>query len=106
MHTPVSVPDILDNLETAFNPSQADNLNACFQFIIDDDDNFYFTIDQQTITSATGLHEDPDITLKLNLTTFSDIIYGKLGGTKAFMTGRLKAEGNIILAKRLSKLFS
>ena len=102
----MNVATVLTHLQSAFNPEQAKDLNACFQFYIAGDDNFFFIIQQQTIQASLGEHQDPDVTLRLSLQSFTDILEDRLGGTTAFMTGKLKAEGNVMLAKQLSKLFS
>ncbi|KAG9315062.1 SCP2 sterol-binding domain-containing protein [Chiua virens] len=44
------------------------------------------------------------VTLIMSDETFSDLASGKLDGQKAFMTGKLKSKGNIMLAAKLGAL--
>ncbi|ETW83242.1 hypothetical protein HETIRDRAFT_409133 [Heterobasidion irregulare TC 32-1] len=43
----------------------------------------------------------PDVTLLLSDDTFAALAEGKLDGQKAFLTGKLKTKGNMMLATKL-----
>jgi len=43
----------------------------------------------------------PDVTLILDDETFVGLATGKLSGQKAYMTGKLKSKGNLMLATKL-----
>ncbi|KAJ7158845.1 SCP2 sterol-binding domain-containing protein [Mycena filopes] len=43
----------------------------------------------------------PDVTIILDDSTLMDLASGKLNGQKAFMTGKLKTKGNMMLATKL-----
>jgi putative sterol carrier protein len=47
-----------------------------------------------------------DVTLSASADTFQDILTGNLDATSAFMTGRLKLDGDMGLAMRLGSVLS
>ncbi|TFK49994.1 sterol-binding protein [Heliocybe sulcata] len=46
----------------------------------------------------------PDVTILLSDDTFSQLAEGKIDGQKAFLTGKLKTKGNMMLATKLDGL--
>ena len=101
----MTVDQIMQKMQSAFVPEEADGLDATFQFCIADDHDFYITIKGSSCTVKMGTHNDPAITMSMDAKTLSDIIAGELDGMEAFMGGRLQAEGDVMLGTRLSQLF-
>ena len=50
--------------------------------------------------------KDADCTLKMDFSDFSDLIDRKLDGMTAFMTGKLKIEGDMGVAMKLQSILS
>ena len=48
--------------------------------------------------------KDADCTLKMDFSDFSDLIERKLDGMTAFMTGKLKIEGDMGVAMKLQSI--
>ena len=63
-----------------------------------------WTIDlKQTGTVYKGEPKSkPNVTIILSDETFTQLAEGKLDGQKAFMTGKLKTKGNMMLATKLN----
>lgn len=58
-------------------------------------------IDGATISTT---DQDADCTIKLSLSDLEDLISGDLSPTTAFMTGKIKIEGDMSVAMALSQL--
>lgn len=106
MSTNITLEKIVNKLPAKFNPEHAQGLKATFQFRLTDADSFYLIIADNLCTSTYGDHDNPDITLIMDEATLIRVISGKQDGMSAFLKGQLRAEGNVMLATRLSKLFS
>lgn len=89
-----------------FKPEKAVDLDTVFQFEFKEGDNYYIEINSGECALSEGIHEDPCVTLKLKFDTLKKLYTGELDGMKAFMFGKLKVSGDMMLATRLTKLFS
>lgn len=99
------IEEVMAKLAGKFQPEAAKDLNVVFQIDIEDEGLYYLNITNQECSVSVGEHDDPNVTLIMDADTFTDIVDGDLGGTSAYLSGRIKAEGNIMLATQLSKLF-
>ena len=52
-----------------------------------------------------GSHDDLSVTLTMDSATMQAVMSGKMEGMQAFMMGKLRAEGNMMLATKLNALF-
>lgn len=101
-----SVAKILDSIQSKFNKEAAAGMDIVFQFNIDESELFYLSVSNQECELGQGEHEDPSVTLIMDADTLSAVATGELDGMQAFMTGKLKTEGNMMLATKLGDLFS
>ena len=100
-----TVADIIKNMEGKFNPAAAEGLDLVFQFNIEDDSNFHTVIKDGTCTVSEGEADDPNVTLIMDSETLNGVISGETDGMQAFMGGKLRAEGDMMLALKLGELF-
>jgi putative sterol carrier protein len=96
---------LLDTMVSRFNPSAAADMDEVFQYHIEDGGDYYLVIKQQNCELASGEHDDPSVSLTLDSDTLAEIMSGETDGMQAFMAGRIKAGGNMMLATRLNDLF-
>ncbi|MFZ2288518.1 MAG: SCP2 sterol-binding domain-containing protein [Halopseudomonas yangmingensis] len=100
-----TVADIISNMESKFNASAAAGLDLVFQFSIEDGENFNVTVKDGTCAVAQGDAGTPNVTLIMDTATLVGVMTGETDGMQAFMAGKLRAEGDMMLALKLSELF-
>lgn len=104
--TDITVERVIEKLPSRFVAANAEDFSAVFQFLIEDGSDFYIQIKDSTCNVDHGEHPDPNITLIMDSETVVDVVTGETDGMSAFLKGRLRAEGNVMLATKLGKLFS
>ena len=102
-----SVKETFDNMASVFNASAAAGLDAVFQYEITGEGggNWMVIIKEGTCEIKEGTHESPTTTLSMSAETWLAIVNKQLNGMQAFMSGQLKATGDIMLASRIEQLF-
>lgn len=63
------------------------------------------SIDEGVCSIVEGTADDADVTLTTSDENLVEIMTGRLGGVMAFMTGKLKVDGDIMLAKEIPDCF-
>lgn len=105
--TELTPQDIIDQIPAAFQADKAQGLEATFQFDITGDQggHWYTEIKDAQCRVTEGTTDSANITITISDENFVKLITGRLDGTMAFMTGKLKLKGDMGLAMRLSNLF-
>jgi putative sterol carrier protein len=82
-------------------------VNVVFQFALSGPcgGEWHAVVQDGAATVEKGAHPKPTTTLKMSDDDFLQFVSGKLGATKAFTTGRLKIEGDLIKSQLVEKLF-
>ena len=85
------------------NPAKIAAMDAGFSFDLSGDDGgpFHITLHDGTGRAGPGAAESPNVTITMKDTDFVDLATGKLDGTAAFMSGKLKIKGDMGLAMKL-----
>ncbi len=100
-----STAEIINTLTAKFNTAAAAGLDLVFQFNIEDAENYYLIVKDGTCDVQAGDNDDANVTLIMDRETFKEIATGETDGMQAFMGGKLRAEGDMMLAMKLSELF-
>ncbi len=83
-----------------------EEMNAIYEFHLINDDDVKHQLefrDGKAIVHYTN-EKDPDCILKMKVKYFKKFLLGNLNSTTAFMTGKLKIDGNISLALKLENM--
>ncbi len=101
------VSDVFEKMESVFDSNAAQGMDAVFQFEITGDGggSWHIVIKGGTCQVNEGVHEAASVTLTLSAETWLGMVNKEVDGIQAFMSGQLKADGDIMLAQRITQLF-
>ncbi|MBO9483535.1 MULTISPECIES: SCP2 sterol-binding domain-containing protein [Gammaproteobacteria] len=102
MSTPA---EIVESMKSRFNTDAAAGVEEVFQFNIEDADDYHLIINDGSLDIVSGTHDDPSVTLIMDSETLAGVMSGEIDGMQAFMMGKLRAEGNMMLATKLGAYF-
>ena len=92
----------INNRLTA-DPSKVSGMNAVYAFDLagDDGGQYHIALKDGSADVGEGTPENPNITISMKSEDFVDLATGKLDGTMAFMSGKIKIKGDMGLAMKL-----
>ncbi|MDO6564902.1 SCP2 sterol-binding domain-containing protein [Amphritea sp. 1_MG-2023] len=99
------IKQLFTQMVARFDRAAAADLEAVFQYRLDEGDTYYVVISAGQCTLSEGEHDEPSVSLLMDAETFKEVLDGDTNGMQAFMAGRIRAEGDIMLATRLEGLF-
>jgi putative sterol carrier protein len=90
------------------NPGKVAGMNGIFQFDLSGENGgvWHVTLADGEGHVAAGPAETPGVTIAMAADDFVALTEGKLDGTMAFMSGKLKVKGDMGLAMKLQTLLS
>ncbi|NRA72336.1 MAG: SCP2 sterol-binding domain-containing protein [Gammaproteobacteria bacterium] len=91
-------------LASKFNTAAAAGVDEIFQFDLEGE-LFHLIVADSAYEIHEGEHDDPSVTLSLKSATLKGLLDGSVNGMTAFMMGKVKATGNMMLATKLTQLF-
>jgi len=98
---------LIEEMPQTFRPQRAGRAQAVIQFKLSGEGggNWYVVIKDRTCTVTEGVTNAADATIEMDASDYVALATGKLGSLKAFMTGRVKATGDISLLRRMDTWF-
>jgi putative sterol carrier protein len=102
-----SVAEVFENMPQVFNAAAAAGENVVFQFHITGSEagDWNIVVNDGTCQVNQGLHQSPTVSLTMADVDWLAMCNGTLNGMTAFMTGKLKATGDIMAAQKIQTLF-
>jgi putative sterol carrier protein len=96
-----------DELRSRVEPNRTAGMKATYQFVIADENGaaVHADIRDGQVEVVDGPAPSPDITLTATLEDWQRIVTGDLSGQMAFLTGKLKIQGDMTLAMKLQSVF-
>lgn len=101
----MQVSELLAQMPSRFNPEAAEGLDSVFQFDVEDGEHMHLVVKDNAMSLVKGDHPEPSVTLSMSAETFVGMMTGEKDGMAAFMSGELRADGDIMLATKLQALF-
>lgn len=107
MPTREEVENIFPEMANRFRPEKAEGLNSVIQFNLSGDNGglFWIKIADGSCTYGAGESESAAMTMKASADDFFSIVSGTINPMQAFMSGKLKVEGDMGLAMKMQSIF-
>ncbi len=96
--------EMIKSMPNTFKPEVAGDLEATVQYNISKP--MYHIIKDKTVSVHEGDAEEPTLEITISDENFVKLFEGSLNPMTAFMMGKLKIKGDVMLAQRLASLFT
>jgi putative sterol carrier protein len=102
------VSEFFDKVPGSVNKDKIVGMNCIYQFNIEGDEGGKWNVKvaDGEASVAEGAADSPSITLTMTAENFIALVTGKLNGQTAFLTGKLKIQGDMTLAMKLASVFN
>jgi acyl dehydratase/putative sterol carrier protein len=101
--------EIFDGMQSSFQPDRASGVEATIQWLIKDGDEeqpYAVTIKDGALSWQHGRAESPTVTLSTDRESFTALMTGKAQGPTLYMSGKLRIQGDLMLAQRMGSFFA
>jgi putative sterol carrier protein len=100
---------VFTGMQERFQPDRASGVDAQVQWLVSDggeEHAYVVTVKDGTCSAESGQAESPRVTLGTDVVSFAKLMAGKAVGPQLYMTGKLKIQGDLMLAQRLTTFFA
>lgn len=103
----MTVAEVFEQMGTRFKPEKAGDLSVVIQFDLSGDDGgqWHINIANQAYVLDKGVAESPKATIKMAAADFVAMTTGKLNPMAAFMSGKIKVEGDLNTVMKFQSIF-
>jgi putative sterol carrier protein len=108
MATKEEVNSIFTGMCERLKAEKAEGVDATIQFDLTGENGglYWVKISGGSCESGEGQSENPKMTLKASANDYFDVATGKLNAMQAFMSGKLKIQGDMGLAMKMQSMFA
>jgi putative sterol carrier protein len=98
---------VFDGMKQSFRADKAKGVHAKYQWVLSGPNggDWWFDVEDGKFTAGKGKVDNPTVTFITSDNDWVAMCNGKLKGTWAFMTGRLKVHGPQSVARKLDEIF-
>lgn len=99
---------VFEGMPERFAPEKASGVDAQVQWLVSDggeEHAYAVTVAGGTCTTERTRVESPRVTLSTDVVSFAKMMTGKAQGPQLYMTGKLKIQGDLMLAQRMATFF-
>lgn len=102
-----NVKEVFEKMPQSFNADAAKGMDAVFQFDITGEGggDWNVAVKGGTCQVQEGKAAAPTVTLTMSKDTWLGMVNRQINGIQAFMSGKLKLNGDMLLAQRIPDLF-
>lgn len=99
---------IFPEMVAHFIPEKAQGVEARIQFELSGENggSYWLNINQGAATTGEGKIESPQMTVKAQADDYASMAQGNLNPMQAFMSGRVKIQGDMGMAMRFMTMFN
>jgi putative sterol carrier protein len=99
--------EVFEKMPHVFNAAAAAGVDAVFQYHITGPDGgeWHITVKDNSCQITEGVHENPTVSLTMSVEDWLAMCNKQLDPMTAFMSSKLKASGNIMMAQRIPNIF-
>jgi putative sterol carrier protein len=100
---------VFAGMQERFLPDRASGVDAQIQWLVSaggEEHAYALTVKDGTCAAERGRVENPRVTLGTDVASFAKMMAGKTPGPQLYMTGKLKIQGDLMLAQRLTTFFA
>jgi putative sterol carrier protein len=97
---------ILRAMPRRLRTATASGLDLVVRWQVGEDPTRYLTVREGGARLRRAADRDPDLSLTLDRVALLELATGAANGPQLFMTGRVRITGDVMLAQRLTSLFS
>jgi putative sterol carrier protein len=108
MATSAEIAQIFPTMAERFIPAKADGVNAVIQFDLGGENGglYWLRVADGQCEAGEGQADNPKMTLKASADDWFAVVTGATNAMQAFMSGKIKIQGDMSLAMKLQTMFA